>query len=103
MKIQIKLNRRELVIWRGFLTGTWNDSYQNGNVIERLMFCALSNMLHKLEMTAIMMKAEYSIKIEATDGLALMQHFLTSDLREVPLVEMTTINKIIGIIDQKTK
>lgn len=103
MKVTIKLTRRELVIWTAFLLATWNDRYLRGTPTDRMLHCCLSVLVHKLRLAEVLVKDKYTLKIDASDGLAFIVHCERTGEVDVADSEMAAINRIIGIIDQKTQ
>lgn len=103
MKITIKLTRRELVIWTSFLLATWDESYLRGTPTDRMLHCCLSMLLHKLRLAEVLVKDKYTLKVDASFGLAFIAHCERTGEVDVADSDMATINRIIGAIDQKTK
>lgn len=103
MKIQFKINRTQLIVWIAFLIATWNEEEKQENIWQRMLFCSLSSLLHKLKLQSVLMKDKYKFSIDASDALAFVAHAQQCDASEIHAEDQIIINGLIGIIDKKTR
>ncbi|AIM38065.1 hypothetical protein KO02_16265 [Sphingobacterium sp. ML3W] len=102
-KIKFKINQHQLKVWIACLELGWREPSNEAPAIVRMVFHALSKLIHKLKLEDIMNKAEYNFSIDSVEGLAFIAHMQGYGTYLVSETDATVINGIIGIIDSKTK
>lgn len=98
-QIKIKFTNREMNIMISFLDQVLPE--RPVTHIDKLLSTCLAELLHKLKLTAVMVKKEYSVQIKVSWGLALV-HFCTSRSFKSSPDYRIVVNKTISLIDQKT-
>jgi hypothetical protein len=100
MKFKLSLARNELNHLIAFITATYPQSPKGNHA--KLVEACLAEMLQKLNMANIMIKDEYQISVSRPVGLGFNEHcrILRSEYHN-PQAEIT-INRVAGIIDQKS-
>lgn len=99
MKIKIKLTARELAVLTDYLHQNINTRCPDH--VERLIHTCLAELLHQLQLAALLVKQEYKIQVSVASGLAFCAFSTSLRIKALPADEYI-INKLIGIIDQKT-
>lgn len=103
MKIKFKISAHQLDVWHSCLETCWMEPGGDSPAIVRLVYHALSNMLHKLKVQKAIMKSHYSFSIDSVTALAFVAHIQLYKCYLPDPDDVAIINQIIGIIDQKTK
>ena len=103
MKIKFKLNRHQLEVWISCLESCWMESSNESPPLVKMVFHALSKLMHKLQSENLMRKSDYNFSVDSVEALAFVAHIQQYTRYIVNPVDTVIINEIIGIIDQKTK
>lgn len=103
MKIKFKISKHQLDVWHNCVEMFWIDCNCDSPVIIRLVYHALSALLHKLKIERTISKSQYGFSIDKVVALAFVAHIQQYSKYIVDPADAAVINQIIGIIDQKTK
>lgn len=99
----MKLNSNQVKIWIAYLEMLWFVPESDSMPIVKMVYHALSKLIHKLKTVSVIDKTEYKFEIDSVEGLAFISHIQGYSNYLVNPVDTAIINHIIGIIDQKTK
>lgn len=102
MKIQFRISRNQLIVWLTFLETRWIEPGKNGSAYSRMVYHALSDLLHKLKVQAVIDKSHYKFSISAVSGLAFMVFCEFASRFPLEKAEEAIINDLIGKIDKQT-
>lgn len=91
----------ELLIWINFIEYTYPDRNFRTNHEGKLIESCLAELLYKLKTKHVLDVSKYSFSISIAQGLSFVI-YANNFLPFVHISDQITINKIIGIIDQKT-
>ena len=100
-KIKLKLTRMELSTWIGFIESTYPSVYYKSHHEGKLIESCLAELLYKLKTKEVLFVSKYSFSITIAQGLSFVI-YAKKYLTLIHSSDQITINKIIGIIDQKT-
>jgi len=103
MKIQFKISRTQLMVWLAFLESRWIEPSNTDGPYSRLVYHALSDLLHKLKIQAVVASPNYRFSISSVSGLAFMVFCEYAKNYLMDPSDEAIINGIIGTIDKKTK
>ena len=92
----------QLMIWLCFLESNWVEPGTSSNAITKMIYHALSDLLHKLKTQSVIIKKQYKFSIGTVSGLAFLAFSQSNKHFYMESVDGTILNEIIGIIDQKT-
>lgn len=102
MKIQFRISRNQLMVWLYFLETRWIEPDKNGNAYSRMVFHALSDLLHKLKVQSVVVKSDYKFSISAVSGLAFMVFCEFASKYPLERADEAIINDLVGKIDKQT-
>ncbi len=102
MKIQFRISRNQLMVWLTFLETRWIEPGKNGDAYSRLIYHALSDLLHKLKVQSVVVKSDYRFSISAVSGLAFMAFCDYAPRYPLDRADQVIINDLIGKIDKQT-
>lgn len=91
----------ELLTWINFIEYSYPDWHLKSNHEEKLMQSCLTELLYQLNTKFLLYRPKYSFSISIAQALS----FVIYAKKFLPYLHISTqitINKIIGIIDQKT-
>jgi len=100
MKIRIELTYRELLVWTDFL-GMYTAPVPGGGTLQKLVAANLAGLYRQLLVRSVLAKRDVVLRVDVAGALA----FLLLAENAAPGmddVDAVTINKIVGIIHQKT-
>lgn len=98
MNIKLKLNRREMDLLIEFIESTYPERPQDN--YDRLLAACLADLLQKLKVANVIIKDQYQISISAALGFGFVEHSVNCADVNAPLTAIT-VNKVVGLIDQK--
>lgn len=99
-KIKLKLTQSELDTLTWFIEVVLLQYQNPHNHESKLLYACLTELYHKAMSAALLLKGEYKITVSVAMGLALVIYARKPVF--VPSDDKITLNKLIGIIDQKT-
>jgi|SRR5690606_309250 len=102
MKLQFKLTRRELMIWLNSVEGLAVSTQLSSGTLTKMFVANICELIKALQKLSFVVKQKYTLSIDLAQCLA-YQFYVETALSNVHTDDLITINKIIGIIDQKTK
>ncbi|WP_392471270.1 hypothetical protein ACF3OC_07875 [Sphingobacterium cellulitidis] len=102
MKIQFRISRNQLMVWLYFLETRWIEPGKNGGAYSRMVYHALSDLLHKLKVQSVIEKPTYKFSISAVSGLAFMVFCEFASKYPLDRADEAIINDLIGKIDRQT-
>ena len=103
MKIKFKLNQHQLQVWISCLESCWMVPGNDSTTVVKMVYHALSKLIHKLQSENLTRKSDYNFSIDSIEALAFVAHIQQYTSYILNPVDTVIINEIIGIIDQKTK
>lgn len=103
MKIKMKLTNHQAKVWIAYLEILWTVPAIDSLPVVKMIYHALSNLIHQLKKATVIEKEVYKIDVETVNGLAFIAHIQSYSGYLANPTDTVIINEIIGIIDQKTK
>gem|GEM_PF-5689939 len=101
MKIRIEITYRELLAWTDFL-GMYVAPVPGGGTLEKMLTANLAGLYRQLLVRSVLAKGDVVLKVDVAGALAFLLLAGNAD-PEMDDVDRIAINRIVGIIDQKTK
>ena len=102
MKIQFRISRNQLMVWLYFLETRWIEPGKKGSAYSRMLYHALSDLLHKLKVQSVIQKTDYKFSISAVSGLAFMVFCEYASKYPLDRADEAILNDLIGKIDKQT-
>jgi len=90
------------MVWLTFLETRWIEPGKNASAYSRMVYHALSDLLHKLKVQSVIVKSDYKFSISAVGGLAFMVFCEYASKYPLDRADEAIINDLIGKIDKQT-